>query len=60
MQRFLSAGLIDELTITRIPLLLGEGIPLFGPTGGDILLRHLATRSYDNGYVQSKYRVVGD
>ena len=59
-QRFLSAGLIDELTITRIPLLLGEGIPLFGPTGGDILLRHLATRSYDNGYVQSKYRVVGD
>ena len=44
IQRFLAAGLIDEITITRIPVLLGAGIPLFGPTGGDIPLRHLATR----------------
>jgi dihydrofolate reductase len=60
IQRFLAAGLIDEITITRIPVLLGAGIPLFGPTGGDIPLRHLATRAYDNGYVQSKYRVIRD
>lgn len=58
VQRFLAAGLIDEITVTRIPVLLGEGIPLFGPTGGDILLSHLATRTYDNGYVQSKYRIA--
>jgi dihydrofolate reductase len=60
VQRFLAAGLIDEITLPRIPVLLGEGIPLFGPTDGDILLSHLATRTCDNGYVQSKYRVVRD
>jgi dihydrofolate reductase len=57
IQRFLAAGLIDEMTITRIPVLLGEGIPLFGPTGGDVPLKHVATRAFDNGYVQSTYRI---
>lgn len=55
IQRFLAAGLIDDLTITRIPLLLGEGIPLFGRTGGDVPLQHVVTRSYANGFVQSIY-----
>lgn len=57
IQRFLARGLIDEMTITRIPVLLGEGIPLFGPIGGDVPLKHVATQVFDNGYVQSTYRV---
>lgn len=60
IQRFLAAGLINELTITRIPLLLGEGIPLFGPTGGDLPLQHVATRAFPNGFVQSRYRIGRD
>lgn len=58
IQRFLAAGLIDDLAITRIPLLLGEGIPLFGPTGGDVPLLHVRTQAYPNGFVQSIYRTT--
>jgi dihydrofolate reductase len=57
IQRFLAAGLIDRLVITRVPVLIGAGIPLFGPLTGDISLRHVATRSYNGGLVQSEYEI---
>jgi len=57
IQRFLSARLIDRLVITRVPVLIGAGIPLFGPLPRDISLRHLATRSYSGGLVQSEYEI---
>lgn len=57
IQRFLAADLIDEITITQIPVLLGEGLPLFGPLDRDVVLTHIATRTYDNGFVQSTYRI---
>ncbi len=57
IQRFLAAGLIDRLIITRVPVLIGEGIPLFGPVPRDIRLRHVATRSYPGGLVQSEYEL---
>ena len=53
----LAAGLIDRLVITRVPILIGEGIPLFGPLLRDISLRHVATRCYSGGLVQSEYEV---
>jgi dihydrofolate reductase len=59
IQRFLQAGLIQRLIITRIPVLLGDGIPLFGALQRDILLRHVGTRQYASGLVQSEY-VVAD
>jgi dihydrofolate reductase len=57
IQRFLRAGLIQRLIITRIPVLLGDGIPLFGGLPGDVALRHVATRPYASGLVQSEYVV---
>lgn len=59
IQTFLAAGLIQQLIITRVPVLIGDGIPLFGPLPHDIKLRHIDTRSFANGLVQSKYEVVG-
>jgi dihydrofolate reductase len=58
IQRFLQAGLIQRMIITRVPVLIGEGIPLFGSTARDIPLRHVATRSYPTGLVQSEYEVA--
>ena len=57
IQSFLQNHLIDELTITRVPVLLGDGISLFGPTGRDINLRHVSTRTFPSGFVQSKYEI---
>ena len=57
--RFLAAGLIDRMVITRIPVLLGGGIPLFGELPRDIRFRHEWTRSFPSGMVQSAYARAG-
>ncbi|HEY7303718.1 MAG TPA: dihydrofolate reductase family protein [Bryobacteraceae bacterium] len=57
IQRFLAAGLIDRLVVTRVPVLIGEGIALFGPVPHDIPLHHVATRCYGAGLVQSEYEL---
>ena len=57
IQRFLRAGLIQRLIVTRVPVLIGEGIPLFATLPRDIRLRHVATRHFPSGLVQSEYEV---
>src|SRR6266849_2255707 len=57
IQRFLRAGMIQRLIITRVPVLIGEGVPLFGALPHDVRLRHVATRNYPSGLVQSEYEV---
>ena len=60
IQSFLNKGLITDLCITRVPVLLGEGLSLFGKTQKDIQLKHIATTTFENGFVQSTYDVVND
>ena len=58
IQSFLRAKLIQRLTITRVPVIIGTGIPLFGPTACDVMLKHIETRQYPSGLVKSEYEVL--
>jgi dihydrofolate reductase len=58
-KRFLRAGSIQRLILTRIPVLIGHGIPLFGRVPHDIQLQHIQTRQFQDGIVQSEYIVRG-
>lgn len=57
IQSFLVAGLIKDITITRIPILIGNGVPLFGELSKDIRLKHIDTKIYEFGFIQSKYEI---
>lgn len=53
----LNAGLLDEIIITYIPIILGNGIPLFSREAGEHKLKLIPTGSnvYRNGFFQVKY-----
>jgi dihydrofolate reductase len=55
IRQFLLEGLIDDLTLSVIPVLLGNGIPLFGPELPEQRLKLQASRAYDSGLVQLTY-----
>ena len=57
IQSFLTENLIDEMTITTIPVLLGSGKSLFGPLQRDVQLKLLSSKAFEFGFVQSKYHV---
>lgn len=57
IQRFLREGLVDEMTITIIPILIGEGLPLFGALKKDIKLELIQSKSFKNGFAQNKYKI---
>ena len=56
-KEFLKNNLIDEFIITIIPIVLGEGIPLFAKGCGEHKLKLLTTKSYDSGVVQLHYQL---
>lgn len=57
IQGFIKAGLVQEITITRIPILLGAGKSLFGELGMEVHLHLIDTADSDNGFVQERYEV---
>ncbi|RUS58875.1 dihydrofolate reductase [Pseudorhodobacter sp. E13] len=58
IQSFINAGLLTDITLTRVPLLLGQGRPLFGPVAGDVALTLLESRSFPSGIVSSRYAIA--
>jgi len=58
IQSFLEIGMISDMVITRVPILLGTGRPLFSGGRRDVALAHRGTRSFPSGLVQSRYEVV--
>lgn len=55
IQGFLEHDLIDTLTITRVPILLGSGIPLFENHHTPLDFDHVSTQIYNNHLVKSRY-----
>jgi len=58
IQEFLRAGEIHRIIITRIPVLLGEGIPLFGELEDDVILKCIRTEKLANGLEQAEYEIA--
>ena len=57
IQSFIDAELVTDMTITKIPVIIGEGLPLFSKTKHDIKLKHIETRLHGCGFVKSIYEV---
>ncbi|MFD7261717.1 dihydrofolate reductase family protein [Streptomyces sp. NPDC059874] len=58
VQTFLREGLLDELTVTTAPVLIGSGIPLFGALAGqDVRLALRSTRALGAGFTQATYAI---
>lgn len=55
IREFTTAALVDRFILTRIPVLIGSGVPLFGALQRDLKLKHIRTQSYPSGLVQSEY-----
>lgn len=58
IQNFLRESLVNEITITTIPILIGEGLPLFGKLGKDVKLKLIKSESFKNSFVQNKYQIL--
>jgi dihydrofolate reductase len=51
----LRAGLVDELTLSWVPVTLGSGIPLFGPEVPRVAWKAARSRAFASGLVQATY-----
>lgn len=60
VQSFVRASLIDDFIITTVPVLIGDGVRLFGEIKNDIDLDFVSLKSFPSGLVQAKYRVKRD
>ncbi|TGK77577.1 dihydrofolate reductase [Leptospira noumeaensis] len=57
IQSFLDKSMLNEITITQVPILLGSGLPLFTNCKQEIKLKHIRTLPFPNGFVQSMYQI---
>ena len=55
IRQFLAAGLVDSLTLSVVPILLGSGLRLFGPEQPETRLQLKQVRDFPTGLVQLRY-----
>jgi dihydrofolate reductase len=55
IQSFINLDLIDELIISRIPIILGSGIALFNNLKTEYKFKHISTDVFSNGITKSRY-----
>ena len=55
LSQFLEAKMVDQLTLSVVPVLLGDGIPLFHKLKQELSCQLKGTRSFPNGLVQMQY-----
>lgn len=55
---FIRSKLLNEITISFLPLLLGDGIPLFSDLGGEIQMELLSSKQFQSGIVQNIYKFI--
>lgn len=58
VQAFIQARLLAEITVTTIPVLIGNGRRLFGDLAADVAVQHITTQAYPFGFVQSRYKLL--
>ncbi|MEM7155296.1 MAG: dihydrofolate reductase family protein [Myxococcota bacterium] len=58
VQSFIRAGLVEDIVLSIVPILIGEGLRLFGSLPQDIDLELRDSTSFDNGLVQLEYRLI--
>jgi dihydrofolate reductase len=56
IQSFLKEDVIDDLIISKVPVLIGNGIPLFGFLSADLKFKHMRSETQSNGLVRSYYK----
>ena len=54
-KRFGDMTAVDDLTLSIVPMLLGQGVPLFGQEVPEQLLVLKTSKSYESGLVQLCY-----
>jgi dihydrofolate reductase len=57
--QFADEGLLDELLVTVVPVVLGQGKPLFDRRLPGGAMRLTGTRTFDNGMVELRYEITG-
>ena len=58
IRSFLAAGLLDEITVSVVPCLLGAGFPLFGGVRNESGLNLERVTSFERGFIQLHYRIT--
>ncbi len=58
VQAFIQARLLAEITVTTIPILIGNGRRLLVDLPDDVALQRIVTQAYPFGFVQSRYKLL--